>query len=92
MASNTDSMTTVGCESVRGRVILQCISKPLPSLRAKAYADAIVPESHVILLPLEAYVKLLCCRDDFVEVANDCFTLRLGYTNNSNDEAWIEEQ
>lgn len=54
--------------------------------------DAVVPESDVVLLPLEADMNLLSGGDDCVEIADDGVTLCLWYANNSGDKAGVEEQ
>ena len=57
-----------------------------------AYGDAVVPEGNIVLLPLEANMKLLCRSNNFVQVSNDGITLGLGDADNLGDEAWVKEQ
>lgn len=54
--------------------------------------DAIIPESDIVLLPLEANMDLLGRRDDLFEIADDGVTLCFRYANNSGDEAGVEEE
>lgn len=60
--------------------------------RLFAYADAVVPESNIIFLPLIAHMDLLCSRDDFIEIADNGIALSLWNTNNTSHKTRIEEQ
>ena len=54
------------------------------------YADTVIPEGYVILLPLKADMKLLRGRNNFAKVV-DGMTLSFGDAENSGDEARIKE-
>lgn len=66
-------------------------SKSISSLRV-AHRDTIVPKGDIVLLPLEAYVKLLRRSNDLIEVSDDGVTLCLWDANDLSDEASIVEQ
>jgi len=58
----------------------------------ETYSDAVVPESDIMLVPLESHMSLLGSRNDFVEIADDMVGFRFGNTDNLSDETWIEEE
>jgi len=64
----------------------------LPDVKHLTYTNAVIPESNVILLPLEANMELLGSRDDLAEIANNRIALSLGNSNYRFDETWIEEE
>ena len=73
-------------------MVLPILVKNSPRCNISAYADTIIPEGDVVLLPLQTDVEFLSGRDHLIEVANDSVALDLGNANNGLDEAWIEEQ
>lgn len=76
LAADTDTMAAVRHKAVRGAVV----------------GAAVVPESNVVLVPLEADVRLVGRGDDLVEVRDDVVTLNLGNADNLGHEAGVEEQ
>lgn len=56
-----------------------------------AYANSVVPESYIVLLPLVANVDFLGGRDEFIEVADDRGALSHGNADDGCDKARVEE-
>ena len=56
------------------------------------YANTVVPEDHVVLLPLITHMKLISCGDYFVKKAYDGVALDFRDTNDCFDKARVEEQ
>ena len=73
-------------------MVLNKLARATREVGDVTHADAIVPVRNVVLLPLEADVKLLCSGDDLVEIPNNGITFGLGYSNNGLDKAWVEEE
>lgn len=90
----SNSVPTVACETIRSRMVLYTVSNVAHTDYAtfNPYADAVIPEGNIILLPLVADVNLLRCADDLVQVADNGVTFSLGDSNDAGDEARIEEQ
>ena len=57
----------------------------------EAYADTVIPERDIVLLPLEADVDFLRGGHEFVEVTHDGVTFGFGYADDCGDEARVEE-
>lgn len=53
--------------------------------------NSVVPECHIMLSPLESYMRFLGCCDEFVEIADDGITLSLGDPNNFGHKTRVEE-
>ena len=62
------------------------------SVRSTVICDPVVPESNIILVPLEADVELLRRGDDLVEVRDDHVALDLWDPYNTGNESWVEEE
>lgn len=58
----------------------------------QTYRCPVIPESNVILTPLEPGVHLLSGGDHVREVLDDSIALGLGDTDDLSDEAGIEEE
>lgn len=55
------------------------------------YANSVVPECHIVLLPLVANVDLLGGSNNLVEIADNRIALRFGNAHDSCDESRVEE-
>jgi hypothetical protein len=55
-------------------------------------ADSVIPESNVVLVPLESGVQLWRCRDDFVEVGDDVVAFCFGDADDFGYEAGAVEE
>ena len=72
MHSYPNSMTTVGGKSIRSRVVLFAIRTQKTALKSRrTYADTVIPERNIILLPLEADIDFLGSGDEFVKIVDD---------------------
>lgn len=60
-------------------------------LAGETYGCAVVPESNIILVPLETGVHFLCCGDHVGKVFQDGITLGLGNANDLGHETRVEE-
>jgi hypothetical protein len=84
-------MTTVWSKAIRSGVVLSELAPTKGTGRFYTYADSVVPESNIILLPLETDVVLLSSRGELIEIVDYSIRLRFRDSNNSSDKARIEE-
>ena len=57
----------------------------------ETYADTVVPERNIVLLPLEADMDLLGSRDELVEIVDDSVGFSFGDADNVCHKARVEE-
>lgn len=67
-------------------------SSSVPRMLIDTYADTVVPECNVVLVPLETHMQFLSRGNDVVEVRENRVALPLGYSHNLCDKARVEEQ
>ena len=92
MYSHPHSMTTVGSKSIRSRMILFAVRpRQIAQQSRTTYADTVVPERNIILLPLEADIDFLGSGDEFVEIANDSVGFSFGNTDDVCHKARVEK-
>ena len=88
-ACDTHCVSTMGGKAIGCRVVLfkrepLCVN----GSEGITYADTVVPEGNVILLPLEPNVDLLSRSNKLVEIFNDGVSFCFRNANNIRDEPW----
>lgn len=85
-------MTTVGGKPIRSRVILFDIRpRKICPKDNETYADTVVPERNIVLLPLEARMDLRGCGDELVKIVDDSVGFSFGNADNVCHKARVEE-
>ena len=60
--------------------------------KMSTYADTVVPECYVVLLPLKTDMNLLSSGNDFIEILDNRVTFRFRDSHNACDKTRIEKQ
>jgi hypothetical protein len=76
----------------RGVVLLHVSTHPNHPRERTTYANAVVPESNIPLIPLKPNLHLGTRRYNLIEKTNDMVALRLRHADDLGDKAGVEEQ